>query len=351
MLLYIHIPFCDSKCSYCAFNTYVDKFHLREQYMKALLKQLDFELTRFEVSQPSIETVFIGGGTPSTVPSELYAPLFKRLQPYLIKGIEITSEANPNSATLSWLQGMYDLGVNRISFGVQSFNDTKLKLLNRAHNSEQAEKVITQAAAIGYKNLSLDLIYGVADDTKDLLKHDLNIAFSLPVNHLSAYALTIEEGTVFQKTPQMSQERLEITQWLFDTIGSYGFEQYEISNFGHYQSTHNIGYWKHKEYIGLGCGAVGYFRQTRYYPTTSLEHYIDNPLDISQEKLSPEDIKIEKIFLGLRSFVGIDQTILSAKERSQCELLVHEHKLTCKDKRYYNTEYLLSDELALFITA
>jgi len=319
--------------------------------MNALLKQLDFELTRFEASKQSIESVFIGGGTPSTVPPELYAPVFKRLQSYFKEGIEITSEANPNSATLSWLQGMYDLGVNRISFGVQSFNDTKLKRLNRAHNSEQAKKAITQAAAIGYKNLSLDLIYGVADDTKSLLDYDLNTAFSLPINHLSAYALTIEEGTVFQKTPQMSQERLNITRWLFETIGSHGFKQYEISNFGRYQSQHNIGYWKHKEYIGLGCGAVGYFQQTRYYPTTSLEHYIENPLAVSQEKLSPEDIKIEKIFLGLRSCVGIDKSILSAKERSQCDLLVREYQLTCKDNHYYNTEYLLSDELALFITA
>jgi len=329
----------------------VDKFHLKEQYMKALLRQLDFELTRFEASKQCIESVFIGGGTPSTVPPKLYAPLFKRLQPYLKEGIEITSEANPNSATPLWLQGMYDLGVNRISFGVQSFNDTKLKLLNRAHNSEQAKKAITQAATIGYKNLSLDLIYGVAGDTKGLLEHDLKSAFSLPINHLSAYALTIEEGTVFQKTPQMSHERLEITQEFFESISSHGFEQYEISNFGRYQSKHNIGYWEHKAYIGLGCGAVGYLKDKRYYPTSSLEHYIDNPLEISEEKLSLEDIKIEKIFLGLRSCVGIDQSILSAKERSQCELLVHENKLTCKDKRYYNPEYLLSDELALFITA
>jgi oxygen-independent coproporphyrinogen-3 oxidase len=319
--------------------------------MDTLLKQLHFELKRFEAHERSIETVFIGGGTPSTIAPELYAPLFQLLQPYLKENIEITSEANPNSATKQWLQGMYNLGVNRISFGVQSFNDDKLKLLNRAHNSKQAKRAINEAAQIGYKNLSLDLIYSVVGDTKALLTHDLNTALSLPINHLSAYALTIEEGTVFQKTPQMSQERLEITQWLFNTITSHGFEQYEISNFGRYRSVHNIGYWEHKAYIGLGCGAVGCLKETRFYPSTSLEHYIKNPLDIHEETLTPEDIKIEKIFLGLRSFVGIDKTILNAKETRQCDLLVHEHKLTCNGERYYNTEYLLSDELALFITA
>jgi oxygen-independent coproporphyrinogen III oxidase len=216
---------------------------------------------------------------------------------------------------------------------------------------QQAKRAIQEAAQIGYKNLSLDLIYAVAGDTKALLEHDLNTAFSLPINHLSAYALSIEEGTVFQKSPQMSQERLDITKWLFDTISSHGFEQYEISNFGLYRSVHNIGYWEHKDYIGLGCGAVGCLKETRYYPSSSLEHYIKNPLEIHEEKLTPEEIKIEKIFLGLRSCVGIDKNILSPKEIQQCELLVQEHKLTCKHARYYNTEYLLSDELALFITA
>ena len=122
MLLYLHIPFCDSKCSYCAFNSYVDKFHLKEEYMKALMTQLVHELKRFNASSESVETVFIGGGTPSTVSPQLYKPIFDYLKPYLKKNIEITSEANPNSATKEWLKGMRELGVNRISFGVQSFN-------------------------------------------------------------------------------------------------------------------------------------------------------------------------------------------------------------------------------------
>ena len=351
MLLYIHIPFCDSKCAYCSFNSYVDKFALRRSYMEALQQQLAFELIRFDVREGAIETLFIGGGTPSTVAPELYAPLFETLRPYLAQGAEITSEANPNSATASWLGGMRALGVNRISFGVQSFNDRKLKLLARAHNTDDALQAVRTAKEVGFEHLSLDLIYAVAGDTKELLQHDLETAFSLPIDHLSAYALTIEEGTPFSSAPEMASEQLELTQWLFETIEAHGFEQYEISNFGIYRSRHNLGYWQYKDYIGLGSGAVGFLKDTRYYPTPSVEGYIADPLDIREERLDAEAIKTEKLFLGLRSIVGVDVAILEPEEKRRADLLVAEGKLTRESDRYRNPDYLLSDELALFILA
>ncbi|MDB2562766.1 radical SAM family heme chaperone HemW, partial [Sulfurimonas sp.] len=294
MLLYIHIPFCDSKCSYCSFNSYVDKFHLKQEYMKALEVQLAYELQRFKTKEHSIESIFIGGGTPSTVEAKLYESIFKTLQPYLQDSIEITSEANPNSATREWLEGMKKLGVNRISFGVQSFNDQKLKTLNRAHSPQNALDAIKNAKSIGYKNISLDLIYATLGDTKELLEHDINTALSLPINHLSAYALTIEEGTPFEKKPHMAKETLELTSWIFSTLKNSGLTQYEISNFGTYQSTHNLGYWQYKDYIGLGSGAVGKLAYKRYYPTPNIENYIKNPLDIRVEELESEDLKIEQ---------------------------------------------------------
>ncbi len=351
MLLYIHIPFCDSKCSYCAFNSYVDKFHLKETYMQSLLVQLKYELIRFKVTNQSIETVFIGGGTPSTVSPELYKPLFKMLKPYLKKDIEITSEANPNSATKEWLKGMKELGINRISFGVQSFDDKKLKLLNRSHNSKQAIKAVTNAYEIGFKNISLDIIYATLGDTKKLLKNDIKTAFTLPINHISAYALTIEENTPFEHKPQMSDEKLELTNFIFDSIKEYGFKQYEISNFGTYKSLHNLGYWKYKDYIGLGSGAIGKLELQRFYTATSVENYIKNPLDIDIENLTKEDKKIEQIFLGLRSSVGIEEKILTKDELKRVDILVKENKLYKEDKRFYNPNYLLSDEIALFITS
>lgn len=351
MLLYIHIPFCDSKCSYCAFNSYVDKFHLKEVYMKALLVQLDFELKRFDVNVQTIESIFIGGGTPSTVSPDLYKPMFQLIKPYIQDDIEITSEANPNSATKEWLSGMFELGVNRISFGVQSFDKNKLKLLNRAHQPQDAKNSIINAKEIGYKNISLDLIYATLGDTKELLEHDLITAFSMPINHLSAYALMIEEGTPFESKPHMSKETLKITNWLFKSIANAGFKQYEISNFGTYKSTHNLGYWEYKDYIGLGSGAVGKLGLQRFYPTTNVEEYINNPLNIKVEELTLEDKKIEQIFLGLRSCVGIDTYILNEQEQKRAVILVDEKKLLLKDATLYNPEYLLADEIALFLSS
>ncbi|MEA1954999.1 MAG: radical SAM family heme chaperone HemW [Campylobacterota bacterium] len=351
MLLYIHIPFCDSKCSYCAFNSYVDKFHLKEAYMKSLLIQLKYELKRFKVNANSIESIFIGGGTPSTISPELYKPIFELINPYIKKDIEITSEANPNSATYEWLDGMKKLGVNRISFGVQSFNDKKLKLLNRSHSSNQAKKAVLEAKKVGFENISLDIIYATLGDTKELLDYDIKTAFKLPINHISAYALTIEESTPFENKPQMSDEKLSLTNWIFENISKNGFEQYEISNFGSYKSRHNLGYWQYKDYIGLGSGAVAKLDLQRFYPTNSIEKYIKNPLDIRTEDLTKEDKKIEQIFLGLRSFIGIDEDILNKDELEKAILLVEEKKLIKKKTFFYNHDYLLADEIALYLTS
>ncbi len=319
--------------------------------MQSLLIQLQYELKRFHTNEQSIETLFIGGGTPSTVSPELYAPIFEVLKPYLKEDIEITSEANPNSASIKWLEGMKKLGVNRISFGVQSFNEQKLKVLNRAHTPNQAIQALKNAASIGYKNLSLDLIYASYGDTKELLEYDIQTAFSLPINHISAYALTIEEGTAFESKPQMSSEQLSLTTWIFEEIEKQGFKQYEISNFGSYQSQHNLGYWKYKDYMGVGAGAVGKLHTKRYYPTPDIEAYIQNPLQIKEEQLQEEDLRIEKIFLGFRSCVGVDSKILTKEELQRANILLQEKKLSLKKGIFYNDEYLLADEITLFISS
>ena len=351
MLLYIHIPFCDSKCSYCAFNSYVDKFHLKEKYMRALKKQLQHELQRFQAKQETIETVFIGGGTPSTISVKLYEDIFTLFRPYLIQNAEITSEANPNSATREWLEGMKELGVNRMSFGTQTFDSKKLKLLHRAHTPQMSIDAINNASRIGFKNISLDLIYATLGDTKELLTKDIQTALSLPINHISAYALMIEEGTAFEKRPDMSHEQLDLTKWIFQEIQKHGFEHYEISNFGTYKSLHNLGYWQYKDYIGAGAGAVGKLGLTRLYPQTDIETYIDNPLNIKEEVLSLEDKRLEQIFLGLRSSIGVNLNILNNKEIKKASILLDEQKLQLKNNTLYNEDYLLADEIALFLTS
>ena len=349
MLLYLHIPYCDSKCHYCAFNSYVDKFDTRKNYMLALEKQLIFELKRFNAKAEQIETVFIGGGTPSTVDPALYAAIFKLLQPYLKEDAEITTEANPNSATKAWLKGMYDLGVNRISFGVQSFNAQKLKALNRAHSPQQAIEAINHAKDIGFKNLSLDLIYNYQGDTKELLTSDIEQAFKLPINHISAYELTIEGGTKFASTPTVRQEDDELAFFVAKEITNHSFEHYEISNLGSYQSEHNKGYWRLTNYMGVGAGAVGFLSNTRYYPLTDIEGYINNPLNIQKDPITEEELLTEKLFLGWRSNIGVDRTILDEAMQKQADFLVEKEKLIIVNNTYYNENYFIADELVLFV--
>ncbi|NCB11573.1 MAG: radical SAM family heme chaperone HemW, partial [Erysipelotrichia bacterium] len=232
MLLYIHIPFCDSKCFYCAFNSYTDKFQLKYEYMKALKKQLKHNLDNYVLKRDKkIETVFIGGGTPSTIKASEYEEIFEIIKPHLEEFAEITTEANPNSASYEWLQNMKDLGVNRVSFGVQSFDNDKLKFLGRAHNSNSAIKAIQNAKEIGFKGINCDIIYGVQNDTMESMKKDFDTAFSLPITHLSAYSLTIEEGTKFFDRSSVKIDDEELSYEIFDYINKNGFHQYEISNF------------------------------------------------------------------------------------------------------------------------
>jgi oxygen-independent coproporphyrinogen-3 oxidase len=317
--------------------------------MVALQQQLRHELARFKVQKGEIETIFIGGGTPSTIAPLLYQPIFELLNPFIKKDAEITTEANPNSANQAWLEGMYDLGVNRVSFGVQSFNTEKLKALNRAHSPQEAITAIQNAHEIGFKNLSLDLIYNYQGDTKALLKSDIKQAFELPINHISAYELTIESGTKFASTPKVRQEDDALAFFVANEITQHGFEHYEISNFGTYQSEHNKGYWRLKDYLGIGAGAVGFLQDTRYYPTTDIELYIKAPLKIQEEPLTQEELLTEKLFLGLRSNIGVEEHLLEETMRKRADFLVEHKKLVKEKTTYKNHNFFIADELVLYI--
>jgi len=316
--------------------------------MQALYRQLSYELERFDVQPGSIETLFIGGGTPSTIDPELYKPVFELIAPYLAEDTEMTTEANPNSASESWLRGMKALGINRISFGVQSFDAEKLKALNRAHSPKEAVEAIEAAKRLGLKHLSLDLIYNFQRDSKELLLSDIDQAFSLPIDHISAYELTIEAGTHFAKQPGKRQEDEALARFVVQSIRERGFTQYEISNFGSYQSRHNKGYWRLKNYIGAGAGAVGFLKNRRYYPQTDIDAYIADPLKIKEEYLTADELLTEKIFLGLRSDIGVKKALLTSAMRSRAEELLNE-KLTFTNGTYYNMDFFLADEIALYL--
>lgn len=317
--------------------------------MKSLYSELKRSLEQY---QPTIETLFIGGGTPSTILAKHFAPIFSLIQPYLVEGAEVTTEANPNSATLQWQQEMYDLGVNRISFGVQSFDDEKLKFLGRAHTGKKAIQAVNIAHKIGFKNINCDLIYGVANDTLKSVKKDIDIMASLPINHISAYSLTLEEGTKFFEQKRVKIDDEELSVKLFEYLEKKGFKQYEISNFAlsnEARSQHNLGYWKYKEYLGIGAGAVGCIDNKRYYATNEIDQFISASNTYEIENLSAEDIKTERILLGLRSVVGFEKSLLNEDEFERAKELIENGQLVLKEEHFFSVNYLLADEIALYI--
>jgi len=352
MLLYIHIPFCDSKCFYCAFNSYTKKSSLKAKYMQKLIKEFKYLVFKYKIKKNSFDTLYIGGGTPSCIDANLYEELFFYLNPYLKKDIEKTCEANPNSAKFSWQNEMKKLGIARLSFGIQSFDKTKLKILGRNHDKKTALKAIEDAKSLGFESVSCDIIYGLKNDNIQMLKQDLDFIQSLEIEHLSAYSLIIEKGTKFQNKPYLKIDDEILSKEFFVHLESLGFIQYEISAFAKekkYFSKHNTGYWDYKPYLGLGCGAVGRIGDTRYYCQKNLEKYLEENFSYDFEILSKEDMKTEKVLLGLRSFVGFDMDILNKEEQKRVLFLLEENKLFQKGSKIFSKDFLLCDELALYI--
>ena len=345
-LLYIHIPFCDSKCNYCAFNSYTNLNHLKKDYFKAIKKQFLNDVEKFNIKE--FETIFIGGGTPSTMSISFYEELFKLIEPFLKNTKEITIESNPN-ASYEWLKNIKNLGVNRISFGVQSFNDEKLKFLNRNHSANLAIKTIQNAKKAEFENINLDIIYATKMDDYSLLKNDLKIIDFLPITHISAYSLMIEENTKWQGDYEKRKDDEKLEIWFIDEIKKR-FNQYEISNFGK-PCLHNLGYWKYKEYLGIGSGAVGFIKNEkfRYYTQKDVNEYIKNPTKYEFEYLNKNDIKKEKILLGLRSKIGFNENILNNEEKKRVKILINENKLYKKQNIIHSYDFLLADALSAYI--
>ena len=351
MLLYIHIPFCNSKCFYCSFNSFTKFHNLKDNYIDAVLKQFKFEKERFQIDKNrKIETLFFGGGTPSTLNNQQLEKLLTPILDFVKKDAEITIEANPNTVSLNWLKNIFKLGINRISFGVQSFNDKKLKFLGRTHNSKIAMRSILEAKEAGFKNINLDLIYNTILDDEKLIFEDLGIVEKLDISHLSLYSLTIEENSKFQNRDDFVKEDIDLTKKIFQKVEEIGFLQYEISNFGKI-SKHNLGYWQGKNYIGLGAGGVGFLENKRFYPEKDVEKYIQNSLKQETEQLSKDDLKLEKLFLGFRSIVGVKSQILNSQELEKAKILENDGILTFKNGTFFNQNFLLADEVTNFLNS
>lgn len=317
--------------------------------MQALNMDLNQSL---KTQNRKIETLFIGGGTPSCIDALAYRDIFNTIYPFLEKNAEITVEANPNSATKKWLQQMFAYGVNRVSFGVQSFDDSKLNFLGRSHNALKAKEAVVLAKKVGFEKINCDLIYGVVNDTMKLLKKDIDTIKALGADHLSAYSLILEDKTEFaQKSSYKIDDEL-LSKELFSYLETVGYKQYEIANFAQNkesESLHNIGYWRHKEYLGVGAGAVGYINKTRTYGEKDIEKYIKQPLKKEIEPLSKDDIKMEQVLLGFRCLIGVKMSIFSKSERVRVQELIDINKLYIKNETLFTNNYLLADEIALYI--
>ena len=340
------MPFCESKCPYCAFGSSDDEFKKVSAYFKALCLDLNFQLKSQNVKE--ISTIFFGGGTPSAVNAKLYDEIFSILAPLCTPETEITLEANPNSANLAWLKHVKNLGANRISFGAQSFFEDKLKFLGRIHSKEQIFKAVENAHAAGFKSINLDLIYDTKFDTKKRLLAEVENLKSLAITHLSAYSLTLEENTPFSGKKSYKKDSDTLAKFMIEQIQGAGFRQYEISNFGEI-CKHNLGYWQGKNYLGVGAFSVGFMDSTRYYAKNSIDAYITQPTHREREILSQSELAREHIFLGLRSIVGVEAGRLNEAQKKRANLLVENEKLLFKNDKFYNPNFLLSDEIALFI--
>lgn len=347
MHLYIHIPFCQSKCAYCSFTS-LKKQDNEKIYFDALYEDIKFQLQKNNVEKNSIKTIFIGGGTPSIINPNLYEKIFIFLEKYIKKDAEISIEANPNSTNFTWLKNMKDFGINRISFGAQSFNEKKLKFLKRIHDKNTIFKSVENAFKARFDNINIDLIYDSKLDNKKMLDFECENLAKLNITHISAYNLTIEEKTAFAKKYHYKKNAPYLAKYFIEKIINLGFKQYEISNFGQI-CKHNLAYWQGKDYIGCGLSSVGFLKNQRFYTKKSLNGYIKDPTFREVENLNQKDLNLEKIFLGLRSCVGIKKQDLNEKQSKKALFLVNKKKLLLKNDTFYNTNYLLSDEIALYL--
>lgn len=302
---YIHIPFCKSKCCYCSFVSY-NKLELMNGYIYSLLKEISENY-----NQECLNTLYVGGGTPSLVPITLLEKLIKKF--ILSTDLEFTVEVNPDDCNLEYLRALNILGVNRLSIGSQTFDDNLLKLIGRRHNSTQIEKTVINAKEAGFKNISLDLIYGLPTQTLSSIKNDLDTFLKLDIQHISTYGLKIEENSYWGKyIPENIPDedyQADMYELINDFLIKNDFQRYEVSNFAKsgFESRHNLNYWNNEEYYGFGVSAHGYVDGIRYSNYSGLEDYMNSPCSHEYGKFLSQQEKLEEeIFLGFRKTTGIN---------------------------------------------
>ena len=347
--IYIHIPFCRKRCHYCDFYKTTDFGH-KFRLLKALKKEL--ETRSKELVSDEINTIYLGGGTPSVLQVDELQELLNiiRSNYSVVADAEITMEANPDDLKLPKLKALREIGYNRLSMGVQSFSEADLKLMNRRHEVAQAVDSVIWAKSAGFENISIDLIYGLPNQTLAEWESNVLKAIELDVQHISAYNLTYHEGTVFydqlkkghlkELPDELSVQQFEILRKL---LIEAGFEHYEISNFckpGFY-SKHNSSYWKSKKYLGIGPSAHSFDLQTRRWNVSSMSKYLDgleNDKSYSEsEILSEQDRYNDYIITGLRTIWGISEEYI----QDEFSGVFSRHFLKMK-KEYFQSGHLVN---------
>ena len=315
--IYLHIPFCRQACHYCDFH-FSTSHKNKDEFVLSLLKEI--ELRRDYLQGEKIDTIYFGGGTPSLLSADEIARIIDRLQQFHdLSGVkEVTLEANPDDLTGTYLRKLRHTTVNRLSIGIQSFRDVDLKLMNRAHDSKQAQRCVPEAANIGFENITIDLIYGIPGLSQSDWQRNLETALQLPINHLSSYCLTVEPKTAltFQvnkgKVPAVNDdEAADQFDYLISFTEAAGMPWYEVSNFAKpgFESKHNSSYWTGARYLGLGPAAHSFNGKNRSWNVKSNAGYIqqinENILPSEEETLTAEERFNEVVLTSLRTRKGL----------------------------------------------
>ncbi|WP_274651949.1 radical SAM family heme chaperone HemW [Paenibacillus humicola] len=316
--LYIHIPFCTNKCHYCDFNSYVLKGQPVDDYLDALEREM--EITVSVLPPDDIRTVFVGGGTPTVLTPPQMERFLKAVRAHfpIADGAEFTMEANPGTTDPEKLAAMRAGGVNRISFGVQSFDNGLLERIGRIHNVDDVYRSIGNAREAGFDNLSIDLMFGLPGQTVGLLSDSVNRALELELPHYSLYGLKVEENTLFHALYERNElplpsedDELAMYMLLIDKLTAAGFRHYEISNFAKpgYESRHNTTYWRNEPYYGIGAGAHGYAKGERHINVKGVQPYIDKARmqlpRLETNPVSEEEAMEDFMMVGLRLLDGV----------------------------------------------
>lgn len=318
-MIYIHIPFCRRKCNYCAFNSKIGGESEKNSYVDALIGEINLR-----GDKSSVETIYFGGGTPTTLTIKHLERIICAVREKFCVNTcaEITIEANPGTIDENYLRGLKNLGFNRISLGVQSFDDGLLKILDRIHDSQAAIETIELAKNF-FANVSVDLMYGLPNQTLDTLKNDLNHIKAIDVQHVSIYGLEIEEGTKFFELARAGKLNLpdenicaDMYDLITETLPNWGYHRYEISNFAKktFESRHNCGYWTGKKYFGFGAGAHSFDGKFRTSNVRDVATYIKKinagkNISVIEEIVTRQAAMEEFCFLGLRMTAGISAQI------------------------------------------